>query len=123
MLLNNPTRDGEAQAHAARRAGAPLIHAIKTIEDAALVFRRNAGAAVAHFDEHLRVGNAQLNINAPSVRRIGDGVGDQVDDGLTQQAAINACENGGGRMAGEALIFFQACGVLSACRLSATWLK
>src|SRR5258708_2151198 len=50
MRFDDPTRDRQTQARAAKGAGTSFIDAIKAVEDALLIFGWNADAGVSYHD-------------------------------------------------------------------------
>ena len=78
--LSQVLNDGKSESGAAKLAGTPLIHPIKALKNAFLIFIRDAGAVICHFDDHLIFLIAMGGNHDPTpLAAIFDGIVDEID--------------------------------------------
>ena len=80
--------DGETETNALRLAVHFRSDAIETFEDALVLISRNSSATIFHPKKDLRRGKLQSDRDDALVRRMFDGVVDQIDKQTLQGAAI-----------------------------------
>ena len=84
-------RAGDEEAQPGPRLGrARHVHAAEFLEDAPLLLLRNAGSRVPHRDAHGAVARCRRDPHLPALRRVLDGVVDQIREHLTQASAVAA---------------------------------
>src|SRR3989344_1138101 len=84
MQFHQFRHDGKPEARAAGVPRARLIRAIKWLEDAKKVFARDADARIFHHERDAFDRGLDGNARAPSARRVGERVFEQVADDLLQ---------------------------------------
>src|SRR5439155_23846021 len=80
---------GTTESGAAPVAATSLIDSIEAIEDPRVMFRRNPDARVLHDHTRRSIGSFDMDFNRPSVRRILDGVVDQVEEHLPKPRSVS----------------------------------
>src|SRR6266404_2718935 len=80
MSDDNAAGDCQAEPGAAPVAATGLIDSIEAIEDARMMFRGNPDARVLHDHARRPIGSFVMNLNCPSLRRILDGIVDQIKE-------------------------------------------
>jgi hypothetical protein len=70
VLLHNPIGDGKADSGSAKRAASRLVHAVKTLEDSALVLLGDSNPRVAHSDYGLVIARFHTEFDDSWGRRV-----------------------------------------------------
>ena len=87
--------DGQAQARAARLAGAGLVHAVEALEYPVQMLRGNAGPEVLHRELNLRLQQPRADANPLPCPAVLEGVLDQIAEDLIHGVGVGHHQNCG----------------------------
>ena len=90
MRLRDPLADcqAEPEAPALRHPGAHAVRSPEALEDMRKICRRNPDPRVPHRERHVVWMTAESELDFPAGRSVLDGIGDEIQEELTQPGTV-----------------------------------